>query len=139
MAGSFFARRKMVVIPTFGRDKQASRLPIDAHHFVFSAGIPHHRIALTGDDDDLSTRPVPGPVWVWWPLIGRRGKKPPRLPLQCNRILAFIGPELRRAAARKNQDLFFIHMTNRLETLACWNLPNHHADEALGTFEMTIS
>ena len=59
MAGSFFARRKMVVIPTFGRDKQASRLPIDAHHFVFSAGIPHHRIALTGDDDDLSTRPVP--------------------------------------------------------------------------------
>src|SRR5689334_3702873 len=51
MPGGLFARRKVMMIPTFGRDEQASRFPIDAHEFA--ARRPHQRVAPAGDDDDL--------------------------------------------------------------------------------------
>src|SRR5690349_8875903 len=70
MARGFLAYRKMMMIPSLWWDKQASRLPIDPHHFAFSAGIPHERVTLAGDNDDLSAGPVPVRFFIGTGLDG---------------------------------------------------------------------
>src|SRR5215470_14890439 len=56
MARGLFARRKVMMIPAFGRDQEASRFPIHANEIA--AGWPHERITFARDNDDLSTGTV---------------------------------------------------------------------------------
>src|SRR5919106_5224730 len=56
MAGRFFARREVMMIPAFRRHEQASRFPIDPHKL--STRRPHERISFAGNDDDLGSGSV---------------------------------------------------------------------------------
>src|SRR5215510_12047372 len=54
MPGGLFAGGEMMMVPTFRRHEQTSRLPVDPNKFA--AGRPHQRIPFAGNDNHLCSR-----------------------------------------------------------------------------------
>src|SRR5215813_6303633 len=54
MPGGLFAGGEMMMVPTFRRHEQTSRLPVDPNKFA--AGRPHEGITFTANDNHLCPR-----------------------------------------------------------------------------------